>query len=394
MNTISHIRTMATVVLVSFAVLAAGLLGRAPLAHAQSASTTPDFPGMSALPDAGDFSSTLSRIRSRVALKTGATTIGSASIPNVRDITPDVREILAAVATSSNASTSTSGLGSTITDAVNDAMGSSTGSGLGEAIADAITGGSDGTGTSDIGPFIKCVLLSGIGWPIPTYATECPIDTTTPPTKGTLTIVKNTIGGNGDFGFTLSGHGSATTTLSTSGGTASVDFILDPGIFTIAEDLFATSTWSQTGRGCILNATTTGSTSGELGWRFSISAGQHITCTFMNAATSTSATTPPGGDGCVENCGGGGPPGCVSNCGDGGNLPDSDVSPGGNGRIIGGGGFAPGEVAGESISVPDIASPGVPNTGRGGAVNTTLIALLISLAFMTSGAWSIYATRR
>jgi hypothetical protein len=149
----------------------------------------------------------------------------------------------------------------------------------------------------------------------------------------------------------------------------------------------------------MLNATTTGSTSGEFGWSFSISAGQHITCTFINAVTSTSSTTTPpgGGGGCTENCGGGGgnPPGGGGggNPSGGGGNPGGGVSSGGNGPIVGGGEFTPGEVAGASTSTPDIASPGVPNTGSGGAVDTTLIVLVISLAFMMSGAWSIYKTR-
>jgi hypothetical protein len=354
----------------------------APVAYAQSVGTSSnDLPGMNALPDGVDTRELLERSRIRVTLETGATstTGGLVQLPNIHDVL--------GAASSASSSTSTAGLGSSITELINGTMnnGSSTQtSGLGSAIADAITGG-NGFGTSDIGPYIKCVLLAGIGWPIPTYSTECPLGTTTPPTKGTLTIIKNTVNGTGEFGFTLTGNGTATTTLSTSGGAASVNFILNPGTFTISEDTL-TGSWTQTGRECVLNGSQTGTTSSSLGWSFTIAAGQHVTCTFTNSL--------PGGGGPGPGPGGGG--GCVVNCGGGGPGPSSGTSPtGGNGPIPTGGGgptITP-TVAGAATSTPvDIAAPGIPNTGAGGYALINLIVLMSSFAIMLMG--SITLSRR
>ncbi|MBP9757585.1 MAG: hypothetical protein KBD06_03215 [Candidatus Pacebacteria bacterium] len=268
-------------------------------------------------------------------------------------------------------------------------------SGLGAQIADSITqsGGISGNGTSAIGPFVKCVLLQGMGWPIPTYSSECPPPGgTTTPNSTRVVLVKNTIGGEGAFGFTIAGTQSGTTTVTTSGNTATVQFLVNPGSFTISEDALGAG-WTQTGRVCISNATTTGAVSGALGWQFTISSGDTVTCTFTNM----SSTTPGGGGGCTENCGGGG---CVSNCG-GGGTPSGGVSSGGGGGgggngpistagpVLGGGGFSPGEVLGNTIEMP-----GVPNTGAGDSTDTRLILLYSGFAMLLGASYIVLARKK
>lgn len=140
--------------------------------------------------------------------------------------------------------------------------------------------------TSAIGPTIKCNILAPIGWPIPAFSSECPASTTppvVPPTRGLLTIIKNTAGGNGSFGFTITGPNPGTTTIVTSGGSGSVNLILDPGATTIVENVVAG--WTQTNSGCTLGGNSTGSASGTMGWQLSLAAGAHVTCTFTNATT-------------------------------------------------------------------------------------------------------------
>jgi hypothetical protein len=258
--------------------------------------------------------------------------------------------------------------------------------GMGSAIAEAVTGASSGGGTSDIGPFIKCVLLANMGWPIPTYSTECNTASTTP-NQTRIIIVKNTINGNGTFSFSVAGVQSATTSITTAGNTGSVQFIVRPGSFTIAEDMPGAG-WTQSGRGCTVNATSTGSANGTFGWQVNLSQGDVVTCVFTN----TASTTPGGGGGCTENCGGGGTPGggggCTENCGGGGTPGGSSGSGGaggGNGPIVmGGGGFSPGEVLGNTIDLP--AVPGIPNTGAGDPLTRMVltysgVVLILGLAY-------------
>lgn len=346
-----------------------------------SASASSTLPGMGAVPQAVDVFDIVRR--GSALTSTGASSVSTTvpTIPNILNTIPDVGAIIAGA---SSTGTSTSGLGSSIVDTVNSTLGSTTLSGLGAQIAAAITGGATGTGTSDIGPFIKCVLIAPIGWPLPTYSTECNATTTN---KARLTIIKNTVGGNGTFGFTISGSASASTSITTSSGTGTVQFLASPGTFDITE--LTQSGWVQSSRGCRSQAaSSTGGVSGTLGWSVLLQAGDDIVCTFVNSATSTATTTNPGGGGgCVENCGGGG--GCVANCGSGGGNPAGGVSGGGGGGngpvsttgpILGGGGFSPGQVLGNTIDIP-----GVPNTGAGGSASSTYMLLLASLALAVCG---------
>jgi hypothetical protein len=261
---------------------------------------------------------------------------------------------------------------------VNGVLGTSTSGGMGATIADSITGGTNGFGTSDFGPYIKCVLIAPIGSPLPTFSTECNATTTN---RARVTIIKNTVNADGMFDFNISGAGNLSASITTSGNTGMLQFLAVPGTFTIAE--MAKAGWTQTGRGCVIaNATSTGAASGDLGWSVTLHAGDDIVCTFVNSTSNTG-----GGGGCTENCSPGGGGGCVSNCG-GGGTPSSGSSAGGgggggNGPILGGGGFSPGEVLGNAISNPEI--PGIPNTGAGGNAGSTIMTLVSALIVMLGG---------
>lgn len=224
--------------------------------------------------------------------------------------------------------------------------------------------------TSQFGPFIKCVLLSGVGWPIPTYSTECPINNPPPeeppPGRALLTIVKETMGGDALFGFTVTGPNPGTTTVTTSDGTGSIHLILDPGTTTLTEDTL--DGWIQTDRTCTLSGNTTGTTSDTMGWQFDLEENAHVTCTFINIATTTATTTPEDGQG---------------------GSGDSSSSGGGgsSGRSSGGGGNNnnDGEVLGESTSVP-----GMPNTGAGGDAVATLVTLFLSFCGVAGALGGLY----
>ncbi len=344
-----------------------------------STSTMSSLPGMNALPDVGDVFGTVRRL-SALTVTAGASAAASSTgpgVPDVPNIFPDIAGLLAGAASST--ATSTGGLGSSITGMVNGVVGSSSTSGLGAQIAAAITGGA--SGTSNIGPSIKCDLLSGIGWPIPAFSSECNASTSTPQGSARIILIKHTIG------FTIAGVSNGTTSIETSVGTGTIQLLVRPGTISITED--AATGWTQTSRGCVSSssATSTGTVSGALGWSIGIAANDVVTCTFEN---SVSTTTPGGGGGCVDNCGGStGGGGCVDNCGGGGN-PGSGSSNGGgstggggsNGPILGGGGFSPGEVLGASTS----ALPGIPNTGAGGNAERTAVLLIVSLGVALAGA--------
>jgi len=100
-------------------------------------------------------------------------------------------------------------------------------------------------------------------------------------TLGSLTITKNTVGGNGTFG--MSGTGSiGAFNLITSGGTASQTFnSLTPGSYTVTETV--PSGWIKTGDTC------TG---------VAVTAGQTATCTITNTADGDNDGVADGSDNC------------------------------------------------------------------------------------------------
>ncbi|MEZ4663474.1 MAG: SdrD B-like domain-containing protein [Caldilineaceae bacterium] len=109
-------------------------------------------------------------------------------------------------------------------------------------------------------------------------------------TEGTITIVKNTVGGDGSFGFTSSNATLDDVHLTTVGGTASSAVMtFSAGSYTLRED--ALVGWSLTGLTC------TGDTDGgnviDLANRqvtIDLDDGEDIVCTFTNTAESSSVS--------------------------------------------------------------------------------------------------------
>ena len=110
--------------------------------------------------------------------------------------------------------------------------------------------------------------------------------TTTP----TLRLVKHSVGGNGSFTFTLSGSTTAQRILATSGGWATSTLItLGVGSSTISE--VQSSGWETTGISCIYDNQSVGTQLSSASEEISVDAGDDVTCTFHNTATSTGTTT-------------------------------------------------------------------------------------------------------
>ena len=102
----------------------------------------------------------------------------------------------------------------------------------------------------------------------------------TPPTKGTLMVVKNTSGGDGAFSFTGTGTGVGSSfNVTTTSGTGSQTFPgLTPGSgYAVSEN--AASGWTQTGATC--------NGEGNSPSAITIVAGQTVTCTFTNTKNTT-----------------------------------------------------------------------------------------------------------
>lgn len=87
---------------------------------------------------------------------------------------------------------------------------------------------------------------------------------------GTIKIIKNTIGGDAIFGFTVSGQSSSTPSITTSSGTASTTVTVNTGIYGISESPLIG--WDNTGASC--DSGTPAS--------FSVNSGETVICTFTN----------------------------------------------------------------------------------------------------------------
>ena len=99
----------------------------------------------------------------------------------------------------------------------------------------------------------------------------------------TLTIVKNTSGGNATFNFTVSGATSDTESVLTAGGTGSSDPIaLGVGVSTVLED--AAVDWTLSGVACTDGEGSVG-TPVLRGMEITAAIGDEITCTFSNTFT-------------------------------------------------------------------------------------------------------------
>ena len=115
----------------------------------------------------------------------------------------------------------------------------------------------------------------------------------------TLQIVKNTIGGNGTFTYTVTGPSvplSPAPSITTAGGTGStVTYIVDPGTYTIDED-GPPAGWTLTGATCSINGGT--ATAYTEGSNLVLGETTHVVCTFTNTLAGKilvdKVTTPAG----------------------------------------------------------------------------------------------------
>ena len=100
-----------------------------------------------------------------------------------------------------------------------------------------------------------------------------------------LTIVKNTTGGNATFNFSISGATSDTESVLTTGGTGSSAALpLEVGENTVQED--AAVDWTLSNVACTRNGSNTG-TSATRGMTFTVAIGDEVTCTFSNTFSGT-----------------------------------------------------------------------------------------------------------
>jgi uncharacterized repeat protein (TIGR01451 family) len=104
-------------------------------------------------------------------------------------------------------------------------------------------------------------------------------------TYATLQIVKHTVGGDGTFGFSVTGTPTAPPvahpSITTSGGTgATQNWVVSPGTYKITEDSLPAS-WQLSGATCSLNGG--GSTNYVPGSNLVLGATDHAVCTFTNA---------------------------------------------------------------------------------------------------------------
>ncbi len=89
---------------------------------------------------------------------------------------------------------------------------------------------------------------------------------------GTLTIVKNTIGGNGQFNFTVAGPTPSTPSVTTTAGTGSAGPVnVNAGTYTVLET--ASNEWSLTSATCSDGSDVT---------NIQVSLGENVICTFTN----------------------------------------------------------------------------------------------------------------
>ncbi len=106
--------------------------------------------------------------------------------------------------------------------------------------------------------------------------------------EATLWIVKNSVGGNGTFAFSVNGGASSSLTT-TNGWATSSAMTIDAGTTTVSEG--ALSGWNTTGISCMRGTQSVGSTTGSGMQSFVAADDDQIICTFINTATSTGTTT-------------------------------------------------------------------------------------------------------
>jgi hypothetical protein len=109
-------------------------------------------------------------------------------------------------------------------------------------------------------------------------------NTFTPPTPdhATLTIVKNTLGGDGTFSFELTGANSTSTSITTSGGTGSVTLQIASGTSNVNE--LSQAGWDFTSASCQYDNQSVGTPIAH-GEQITVDNGDSVTCTFTNTKT-------------------------------------------------------------------------------------------------------------
>jgi hypothetical protein len=111
----------------------------------------------------------------------------------------------------------------------------------------------------------------------PTLSEE---STTTPPETATLTIIKNTVGGDDRFEFSITGDTTATTSINTASSTGSVEITLNAGTSTVYE--LDKAGWDLISIDCEYDGESIGNEY-EGGEQIYVDGGDHVTCTFTNA---------------------------------------------------------------------------------------------------------------
>ena len=139
------------------------------------------------------------------------------------------------------------------------------------------TGWDEGTFTCLIG-----TASGGTASNITVQAGKTTVCTITNTQRASLTAVKKTVNGDGTFSFTTTGTGLSGFSLTTSSGTASKNFSLSPGGYSVKET--SQTGWSLTSSTC---------SNGNSPSAITLAAGQSVTCTFTNTrvAAKTGALT-------------------------------------------------------------------------------------------------------
>ncbi len=203
--------------------------------------------------------------------------------------------------------------------------------------------------------------------------------------SSTLTVIKNVINANGgtatssDFSITVSGVGVSTTSATSSATTVTFPGSLSGTVLTLLPGIYSVDEVAAGSYTKSLSADCSGT----------LNAGDVKVCTITNTDPVPSPAVGVGGSGGGSSGSGSGPAVITNNPSTGGGssttvTPDTSTS-GGNGGII-----APpvGQVLGTSTQ----SVPGVPNTGTGGELASTALAL--SLSFFALILASVYLGKK
>jgi hypothetical protein len=155
--------------------------------------------------------------------------------------------------------------------------------------------------------------------------------------NGQITLVKNTVGGDGVFPFSVTGPDSFSDSpsITTASGTGTMSETgLEAGTYNVSENV--PSGWTLTGESCQFDAGSTGSstTNGET---ITLGSGGSVTCTFTDTMASSTATSTGGDNGGSGGNGGSGAPQSNVVFGAGGGNPgvSGGGSTGSTGQVLG-----------------------------------------------------------